>query len=132
MKAIILSAGQGKRLLPFTESLPKCLLPVDGERPAIEVQLRALVACGVTEARVAVVHGQMTDHAIEQRMLDFVEHRADVLVATTIVESGLDIPNANTLIVDRADAIGLADLHQLRGRVGRGRHRAHAIFMLHQ
>ena len=63
-------------------------------------------------------------------MLAFVAGEIDVLIATTIIESGLDIPNANTLIVDRAGIIGLADLHQLRGRVGRGRHRAHALFLL--
>ena len=66
MKAIILSAGQGRRLLPFTESTPKCLLPVDGERPALEVQLRALAACGVTEARVAVgFHAEKVEAFLE-------------------------------------------------------------------
>ncbi len=83
----------------------------------------------VPEARVAVGHGQMNEHTLEKIMGDFVERRADVLVSTTIVESGLDIPNANTLIVDRADAYGLPDLHQLRGRVGRGRERGFAYFL---
>jgi transcription-repair coupling factor (superfamily II helicase) len=89
-----------------------------------------LVATLVPEARRAVVHGRMPRHALEDSMMAFVRGEIDVLVATTIVESGLDIPNANTLIVDRAHRIGLADLHQLRGRVGRGRHRGHALFLL--
>jgi transcription-repair coupling factor (superfamily II helicase) len=83
----------------------------------------------VPEARVAVAHGQMNEHQLEKIMVDFWERNFDVLVATTIVESGLDIPNANTLIVDRADAAGLSQLHQLRGRVGRGRERAYAYFL---
>ena len=83
----------------------------------------------VPEARIAVAHGQMNEHQLEQIILDFWEKRFDVLVSTTIVESGLDIPNANTLIVERADAFGLSQLHQLRGRVGRGRERAYAYFL---
>ncbi len=83
----------------------------------------------VPEARIAVAHGQMNEHALEQVIMDFWERRFDVLVSTTIVESGLNIPNANTLIVDRADAFGLSQLHQLRGRVGRGRERAYAYFL---
>jgi transcription-repair coupling factor (superfamily II helicase) len=83
----------------------------------------------VPEARIAVAHGQMGEHALEQIILDFWEGEIDVLVSTTIVESGIDIPNANTLIVDRADTFGLSQLHQLRGRVGRGRERAYAYFM---
>jgi transcription-repair coupling factor (superfamily II helicase) len=82
----------------------------------------------VPEARIAVAHGQMAEGALEQIMLGFWEKKFDVLVATTIVESGLDIPNANTLIVDRADMFGLSQLHQLRGRVGRGRERGYAYF----
>jgi transcription-repair coupling factor (superfamily II helicase) len=83
----------------------------------------------VPEARVAVAHGQMNEHQLEAIMVDFWDGKYDVLVATTIVESGLDIPNANTLIVDRADTYGLSQLHQLRGRVGRGRERAYAYFL---
>jgi transcription-repair coupling factor (superfamily II helicase) len=83
----------------------------------------------VPEARIAVAHGQMNEHELERIMIGFWEREFDVLVATTIVESGLDIPNANTLIVDRADAQGLSQLHQLRGRVGRGRERAYAYFL---
>jgi transcription-repair coupling factor (superfamily II helicase) len=82
----------------------------------------------VPEARVAVGHGQMHEHELENIMVGFWEKEFDVLVATTIVESGLDIPNANTLIVDRADTFGLSQLHQIRGRVGRGRERAYAYF----
>jgi transcription-repair coupling factor (superfamily II helicase) len=82
----------------------------------------------VPEARIAVAHGQMSEGALEDIMVGFWEKRYDVLVATTIVESGLDIPNANTLIVDRADMFGLSQLHQLRGRVGRGRERGYAYF----
>jgi transcription-repair coupling factor (superfamily II helicase) len=83
----------------------------------------------VPEARIAVGHGQMNEHALEKVMSQFINREFDVLVSTTIVESGLDIPNANTLIVDRADAYGLPDLHQLRGRVGRGRERGYAYFL---
>ena len=83
----------------------------------------------VPEARIGVAHGQMNEHELEKIMVDFWERNYDVLVATTIVESGLDIPNANTLIIDRADMYGLSQLHQLRGRVGRGSERAYAYFL---
>ena len=83
----------------------------------------------VPEARVAVAHGQMNEHTLERIMIDFWDKKYDVLVCTTIVESGLDIPNANTLVVDRADAYGLSQLHQLRGRVGRSRERGYAYFL---
>jgi len=83
----------------------------------------------VPEARVAVAHGQMNEHTLERIMGDFVDRKFDVLVSTTIIESGLDIPNANTLIVDRADTYGLPQLHQLRGRVGRGVERGYAYFL---
>src|SRR5205807_4020291 len=92
-------------------------------------KVAAQIAGLVPEARIAVAHGQMNEHQLEKIMVDFWERNYDVLVATTIVESGLDIPNANTLIVDRADAAGLSQLHQLRGRVGRGRERAYAYFL---
>ena len=83
----------------------------------------------VPEARIAVAHGQLSEHVLEQVMVDFWERRFDVLVSTTIIETGLDIANANTLIIDRADKYGLSQLHQLRGRVGRGRERAYAYFL---
>ncbi|MDN5605207.1 MAG: transcription-repair coupling factor, partial [Kocuria sp.] len=83
----------------------------------------------VPEARIAVAHGQMSESRLEQIIVDFWEKRFDVLVCTTIVETGLDISNANTLIVDRANNYGLSQLHQLRGRVGRGRERAYAYFL---
>jgi transcription-repair coupling factor (superfamily II helicase) len=83
----------------------------------------------VPEARVAVAHGQMGEHQLERVVDDFWERRADVLVCTTIIETGLDISNANTIIIDRADKYGLSQLHQLRGRVGRGRERAYAYFL---
>lgn len=83
----------------------------------------------VPEARIAVAHGQMNEHELERVVVDFWERRIDVLVCTTIVENGIDIANANTLILDRADALGLSQLHQLRGRVGRGRERGYAYFL---
>ena len=84
----------------------------------------------VPEARLCIAHGQMAEHELERVMLDFVAHRFDILLATTIIESGLDIPNANTIFIDEADHYGLADLHQLRGRVGRYIHRAYCYLLL--
>ena len=83
----------------------------------------------VPEARVAVAHGKMSEAELEQIMQGFWEGEYDVLVSTTIIESGIDIPNANTLIVERADTLGLSQLHQIRGRVGRSRERAYAYFL---
>ena len=83
----------------------------------------------VPEARIAIAHGQLPESALEQVMVDFWERKFDVLVSTTIIETGLDVTNANTLIIDRADKYGLSQLHQLRGRVGRGRERAYAYFL---
>ena len=83
----------------------------------------------VPEARIRVAHGQMSENMLEDVILSFWNRDFDVLVCTTIVESGLDIPNANTLIVERADNFGLSQLHQIRGRVGRGRERAYAYFL---
>ncbi|MBV8175505.1 MAG: transcription-repair coupling factor [Verrucomicrobia bacterium] len=82
------------------------------------------------DARVDVGHGQMHEHELEDVMQRFVAGKTDVLVSTTIIESGLDIPNANTIIIDRADRFGLADLYQLRGRVGRSQHKAYAYLFL--
>ncbi|MFQ5480919.1 MAG: transcription-repair coupling factor [Thermodesulfobacteriota bacterium] len=81
-------------------------------------------------ARIAVAHGQMREHELEKKMLGFVNREFDVLLSTAIIESGLDIPLANTIIINRADAFGLAELYQLRGRVGRSSHRAYAYFMI--
>ncbi|GHF10562.1 MULTISPECIES: transcription-repair coupling factor [Streptomyces] len=83
----------------------------------------------VPEARIATAHGQMGESALEQVVVDFWEKKFDVLVSTTIVESGIDISNANTLIVERGDNFGLSQLHQLRGRVGRSRERGYAYFL---
>ncbi len=80
----------------------------------------------VPEARISVGHGQMDEHDLEQVMREFVGGETDVLVCTTIIESGLDIPNVNTIIINQADKLGLGQLYQLRGRVGRGAHRAYA------
>ncbi|MDA7880680.1 transcription-repair coupling factor [Akkermansiaceae bacterium] len=84
----------------------------------------------VPEARVVIGHGQMDKDDLETVMHEFVEGKADVLLATTIIESGIDIPNANTILIDRADRFGLADLYQLRGRVGRADRRAYALLLL--
>ncbi|HEY7118217.1 MAG TPA: transcription-repair coupling factor [Tepidisphaeraceae bacterium] len=84
----------------------------------------------VPEARILVGHGQMAEGELEEIMLQFIRHEADVLVCTTIIESGLDIPNANTIIIDNADRFGLSELHQLRGRVGRWKHRAYCYLLL--
>jgi transcription-repair coupling factor (superfamily II helicase) len=92
--------------------------------------LASLVQRLVPEARVAVAHGQMPEAQLEKVMLSFVEGRADVLVATTIVENGLDIPRANTMLINRADRYGLAQLYQLRGRVGRADRRAYAYLLV--
>lgn len=92
----------------------------------VESRLRRLVP----EARIAVGHGQMEEGALEQIMIDFIEHRFDVLLATTIIESGLDIPNANTIFIDEANRYGLSELHQLRGRVGRYKHQAYCYMLV--
>jgi transcription-repair coupling factor (superfamily II helicase) len=94
------------------------------------LDVAAKVQALVPEARIVVGHGQMNEHELERTMVKFVRKEADILVATTIIESGLDIPNANTIIIDDADAYGLADLHQLRGRVGRQKLRAYAYLIV--
>jgi transcription-repair coupling factor (superfamily II helicase) len=88
-------------------------------------QMEALVP----GARVQFAHGQMRERALEQIMRDFYHQRFNILVSTTIIESGIDIPTANTIIINRADKLGLAQLHQLRGRVGRSHHRAYAYLI---
>lgn len=80
--------------------------------------------------RIEIAHGQMPERDLERIMLDFYHQRFNVLLSTTIIESGIDIPSANTIIINRADQLGLAQLHQLRGRVGRSHHRAYAYFIV--
>ncbi len=92
--------------------------------------IAALVKRLVPEARLAVGHGQMNEKEMERVMLDFIEHKYDVLVATTIIENGIDIPRANTIIINRADQYGLSQLYQLRGRVGRSNRRAYAYLLI--
>ena len=92
--------------------------------PAIQKKLLALVP----EARIGVGHGQMEEHRLEDAMRAFALHEVDILISTTIIENGLDIPNANTIIVDQAELFGLSQMYQLRGRVGRGGQRAYAYF----
>jgi len=94
----------------------------------IEKTARSLAQL-VPEARIAVGHGQMRERDLEQVMLDFYHGRCNLLVCTTIIESGIDVPAANTIIIDRADRLGLAQLHQLRGRVGRSHHQAYAYLL---
>ena len=93
---------------------------------SIAAKLREIVP----EARIAVAHGQMPEKQLERIMLDFIDKKHDVLVCTTIIESGLDIPNANTIIIHRADRFGLAQLYQIRGRVGRSRQQAFAYLIV--
>jgi len=82
------------------------------------------------EARIGIVHGRMKEKELEQVMLDFYHHRCNLLVCTTIIESGIDVPTANTIFINRADKLGLAQLHQIRGRVGRSHHRAYAYLIV--
>jgi transcription-repair coupling factor (superfamily II helicase) len=94
--------------------------------PALVRALREMVP----EARIAAAHGQMPEHELERAMLRFVDHEVDILATTTIIENGLDIPRANTIVVNRADRFGLAQLYQLRGRVGRSEQHAFAYFIV--
>jgi len=96
----------------------------------IELVYRILCAT-VPEARIRIAHAQMPDHELEEVMLAFVRHECDLLLTTTIIESGLDIPSANTIFIDHAERFGLADLHQLRGRVGRYKHHAYCYLLIH-
>ncbi|MGH9899324.1 MAG: TRCF domain-containing protein, partial [Pyrinomonadaceae bacterium] len=92
--------------------------------------IAALIKRLVPAARVVVAHGQMNEKEMEAKMLDFVDYKYDVLVATTIIENGIDIPRANTIIINRADNYGLSQLYQLRGRVGRSNRRAYAYLLI--
>ena len=99
-------------------------------RPLNEQQKRFVTL--VPEAHVAVAHGQMRERELEQVMQQFYHKEYNVLVCSTIIETGIDVPNANTIIIERADKLGLAQLHQLRGRVGRSHHQAYAfIYLFH-
>jgi transcription-repair coupling factor (superfamily II helicase) len=93
-------------------------------------ELAARIKRIVPEASLVVGHGQMHEGELEQVMIDFIDHKYDILLATTIIESGLDIPNANTIFIDQADHYGLAELHQLRGRVGRYKHQAYCYLLI--
>ncbi|MGB7069004.1 MAG: transcription-repair coupling factor [Pyrinomonadaceae bacterium] len=92
--------------------------------------IAALVQSIVPNARIAIGHGQMNEKEMEQVMLDFIDYKYDILVATTIIENGIDIPRANTIIINRADNYGLSQLYQLRGRVGRSNRRAYAYLLI--
>ena len=102
---------------------------VHNEVATIEKKAQELSAL-LPEARIAVAHGQMRERELEQIMSDFYHRRFNVLVCTTIIESGIDVPTANTIIIHRADKFGLAQLHQLRGRVGRSHHQAYAYLLI--
>ena len=93
-------------------------------------RMAAQLATLAPTARIAVAHGQMRERELEQVMLDFYHRRCNLLVCSTIIESGIDVPSANTIIINRADKLGLAQLHQLRGRVGRSHHRAYAYLVV--
>ena len=93
-------------------------------------RIAAQVGALVPQAQIAIAHGQMRERELEQVMLDFYHRRCNLLICTTIIESGIDVPNANTIIIHRADKLGLAQLHQLRGRVGRSHHRAYAYLIV--
>ncbi len=99
------------------------------EVQTIERQAREIQSLMPT-AQIAIAHGQMRERELERVMLDFYHQRCNILVCSTIIESGIDVPNANTIIVNRADKLGLAQLHQLRGRVGRSHHRAYAFLIV--
>jgi transcription-repair coupling factor (superfamily II helicase) len=95
------------------------------EVETIAAQAERLAAL-VPEARIAVAHGQMRERELERVMREFLQQRTNLLVCSTIIETGIDIPTANTIVMNRADRFGLAQLHQLRGRVGRSHHQAYA------
>jgi transcription-repair coupling factor (superfamily II helicase) len=128
------------QVVPFSESVVKSAIELELGRggqvffihnrvESIET-IAALIKRLVPQARLAVAHGQMNEKEMEQVMLDFVDYKYDVLVATTIIENGIDIPRANTIIINRADAYGLSQLYQLRGRVGRSNRRAYAYLLI--
>ncbi len=105
------------------------VLFLHNEVKSMDKMARELAAL-IPEARIEIAHGQMPERELERIMLDFYHQRFNLLLCSTIIESGIDIPSANTIIIDRADKLGLAQLHQLRGRVGRSHHRAYAYFIV--
>ena len=127
-------------VVPFTEQIIRAAIEQELQREgqvffvhnrveSIE-EIAALVKRIVPQARIVVAHGQMGEKEMEQAVLDFVAYKFDILVATTIIENGIDIPRANTIIINRADAYGLSQLYQLRGRVGRSNRRAYAYLLI--
>ncbi len=127
-------------VVPFTEQIIRAAIEQELQREGqvffvhnrVESidEIAALVKRIVPQARIIVAHGQMGEKEMEQAVLDFVAHKFDILVATTIIENGIDIPLANTIIINRADAYGLSQLYQLRGRVGRSNRRAYAYLLI--
>ncbi len=127
-------------VVPFTEQIIRAAIEQELQREGqvffvhnrVESidEIAALVKRIVPQARIIVAHGQMGEKEMEQAVLDFVAYKFDVLVATTIIENGIDIPRANTIIINRADAYGLSQLYQLRGRVGRSNRRAYAYLLI--
>jgi transcription-repair coupling factor (superfamily II helicase) len=127
-------------VVPFTEQIIRAAIEQELQREGqvffvhnrVESidEIAALVKRIVPQARIVVAHGQMGEKEMEQAVLDFVAYKFDVLVATTIIENGIDIPRANTIIINRADAYGLSQLYQLRGRVGRSNRRAYAYLLI--
>lgn len=128
------------QVVQFSESVIKSAIELELQRSGqvffvhnrVETidAIAALIGRLVPQARIAVAHGQMNEQQMERIMLDFVAYKYDVLVATTIIENGIDIPRANTIIINRADQYGLAQLYQLRGRVGRSNRRAYAYLLV--
>ena len=127
-------------VVPFTEQIIRAAIEQELQREGqvffvhnrVESidEVAALIKRIVPQARIVVAHGQMGEKEMEEAVLDFVAHKFDVLVATTIIENGIDIPRANTIIINRADAYGLSQLYQLRGRVGRSNRRAYAYLLI--
>jgi len=141
MERLMIDSENGATVVsPFNEELVKKAieneLARDGQVYFIHNRVESIYSVGnlisklVPKARVVVGHGQLGEKELEQVMLKFVRDEADVLVATTIVENGLDIPRANTILINRADRLGLAELYQLRGRVGRSSQRAYAYLLV--
>jgi transcription-repair coupling factor (superfamily II helicase) len=125
---------------PFAENIIRSAIEQELQRQGqiffVHNRVESIVAVAdlirriVPQARIVVAHGQMAEKEMEQAVLDFVDYKFDVLIATTIIENGIDIPRANTIIINRADAYGLSQLYQLRGRVGRSNRRAYSYLLI--